>query len=107
MDRAIITIVNTWTIILAIFVVVTHVAAIFWPRKPLTVPLDPNGLPILWRNETEQKKDVACVWWGEEVQTPAPGNTAASQPAAPALPSFSKAVQPLSDETVTERRSVA
>jgi len=107
---AIIFIVNTWTIALAIFVVVTHCAVIFWPRKPLTVPLDENGQPLLWRNETEQKKDVACVWWGEAEQAN-PASSKKTTPATPPAPlpvtSFSETVRPLAAEPAQSQRSVA
>ncbi|HSH96312.1 MAG TPA: hypothetical protein VK968_19350 [Roseimicrobium sp.] len=93
---------------MAIFVVVTHCVVIFWPRKPLNVPLDDNGQPMLWRNETEQKKDVACVWW-DEADGAATSNAKAIPPSAP-LPvtSFSETVRPLSEEAATQsRRSAA
>jgi hypothetical protein len=50
------------TVILAVFSVIGHCLAIFWPRKPLKTPVDENGFPILWCNHTEQKKDITCVW---------------------------------------------
>jgi hypothetical protein len=108
MIGAIIAIVNTWTIALAILVVVTHGIVLFWPRKPLNVPLDDNGQPVLWKNETEQKKDVACVWWDEPEQAP----TSSAKPTAPSAPlpvtSFSETVRPLSAEApAAKRRSVA
>lgn len=119
---AIISVVNTWTIALAAFVVVTHCVVIFWPRKPLTVPLDENGQPILWRNETEQKKDVTCVWWGEPVQgSTAPASNKANPATAESVPissespqplplpvtSFSDTVRPLASQVEESRRSVA
>ena len=97
---------NLLTIILAIIVVACHCIAIFWPRKPLTVPLDENGLPVLWCNETEQKKDVACVWWeGDEdtVET----NTAHTLPSTLPMSSFSDAVRQMPDQSPVNRRSVA
>ncbi len=89
---------------MALFVVVTHCVVIFWPRKPLKVPLDENGLPVLWCNETENRKDVACVWWGEDQTAVTTGDTA-SQPAP--LTSFSETVRPLSSEAPVSQRSVA
>lgn len=50
------------TIILAILSVIGHCLAIFWPRKPLKEAVDENGFPILWCNNDEKQKDVACVW---------------------------------------------
>jgi hypothetical protein len=50
------------TVILAILSVVSHCAAIFWPRKPLKVPLDENGFPILWCNDREEQPNITCVW---------------------------------------------
>jgi hypothetical protein len=57
---------NQFTIVLAALVIVTHLGVIFWPRKPLTEATDENGFPILWRNQNEQSKDVACIWRAEE-----------------------------------------
>jgi hypothetical protein len=42
--------------------VIGHCLAIFWPRKPLKTPRDENGFPILWCNNSEEQKDIACVW---------------------------------------------
>jgi len=106
MECAIIFIVNAWTIILAIFVLVTHCVALFWPRKPLKVPLDENGLPMLWCNETEQKKDVACVWWGDEADAQSRASTGSKSSPRP-VTSFSDTVRPLSGEVPVSRRSVA
>jgi hypothetical protein len=50
------------TVILAICSVIGHCLAIFWPRKPLKEKLDANGLPILWCNNDEKHKDIACIW---------------------------------------------
>jgi hypothetical protein len=50
------------TIVLAVLSVIGHCLAIFWPRKPLTTPVDENGYPILWCNNDEKQVDVACVW---------------------------------------------
>lgn len=50
------------TIILAAMSVIGHCLAIFWPRKPLQERTDENGFPILWCNNTEEQKNVACVW---------------------------------------------
>jgi hypothetical protein len=50
------------TIILAVLSVIGHGLAIFWPRKPLKERLDANGFPILWCNNDEKQKNVACVW---------------------------------------------
>jgi hypothetical protein len=104
---AIISIVNTWTVSLAVFVVVAHCIVIFWPRKPLNVPLDDNGQPMLWRNETDQKKNVACVWWDDVEET----TTASARQRASAGPlpvsSFSEAVRPLGSEVAQNQRSVA
>jgi hypothetical protein len=59
---AIISIVTTLTVILAVLSVIGHCLAIFWPRKPLTTPVDENGFPILWCNNDEKQENVACVW---------------------------------------------
>ena len=59
------------TIILAIVSVIGHCLAIFWPRKPLTERLDDNGFPILWCNNDETQKDVACVW-NDAIEQPVP-----------------------------------
>jgi hypothetical protein len=91
---------------LAIFVSLTHCVALFWPRKPLKVPLDENGLPILWCNETEQKKDVACVWWGDEAEVQSSVSTASKSSPLP-VTSFSDTVRPLSAEISVSHRSVA
>ena len=103
---AIITIVTHWTIILAIFVLLSHCVALFWPRKPLKVPLDENGLPVLWCNETEQKKDIACVWWDEDTVA-APAANSATQRAPLPVTSFSETVRPLSTELPARKCSVA
>jgi hypothetical protein len=103
MIDAIISIVNTWTIALAIFVILAHCAVIFWPRRPLNVPLDDNGQPVLWRNETEQKKDVACVWWDDVEDTTTAKAPAASLP----VTSFSETVRPLGAQVAESHRSVA
>jgi len=50
------------TVILAVMSVLGHCLAIFWPRKPLQEKTDENGFPILWCNNDEKQKDVACVW---------------------------------------------
>lgn len=108
MAAAIKTIVNNWTIILAIFVLVTHCVALFWPRKPLKVPLDENGLPVLWCNETEETKDVACVWWEEDAETQTSASTSTAGKSEPLLvTSFSETVRPLSAEVPASHRSVA
>lgn len=57
------------TIILAVLSVIGHCVAIFWPRKPLQEQTDENGFPILWCNNTEQQKNVTCVW-DDVVATP-------------------------------------
>jgi hypothetical protein len=105
MAAAIISIVHTWTIILALAIITSHSVALFWPRKPLEVPLDQNGLPLLWRNEADVKKDVACVWWGEseELKT----NAAETLSFVVPQPPFNGSVSPLSTEASRERRSVA
>ncbi|HEY3899030.1 MAG TPA: hypothetical protein VGM54_10480 [Chthoniobacter sp.] len=58
------------TVIIAILSVVGHCLAIFWPRKPLTTPVDENGFPILWCNNDEKQENVACVW-GKIAEQPA------------------------------------
>jgi hypothetical protein len=50
------------TIILAALSVIAHCLVIFWPRKPLKMPVDANGYPILWCNNDEKHEDIACVW---------------------------------------------
>jgi len=50
------------TVILAFLSVLGHALAIFWPRKPLKERLDENGFPILWCNNDEKQKNIACVW---------------------------------------------
>jgi len=50
------------TVILAVFSVLGHCVAIFWPRKPLTTSVDKNGFPILWCNNNERQEDITCVW---------------------------------------------
>jgi hypothetical protein len=92
---------------LAIVVVVTHCVAIFWPRKPLKVPTDENGLPVLWRNESEQSKDVACVWWDDAEDATASQASAETAPASLPMTSFSKTVNPLGVAATEGRRSVA
>jgi hypothetical protein len=59
------------TIILAIVSVIGHCLAIFWPRKPLQERTDENGFPILWCNNDEKQKDVACVW-DDVIEPPTP-----------------------------------
>jgi hypothetical protein len=59
------------TVILAIVSIIGHCAVIFWPRKPLEERTDENGFPILWVNNDEKQKDVACVW-DDVVEQPAP-----------------------------------
>jgi hypothetical protein len=103
---AIISRVNTWTIVLASLVILAHCVLLFWPRKPLKVPLDENGLPVLWCNENDQKKDVTCVWWDGD-EAPVATNSSATQPTALPVTSFSETVRPLSAETAQGRRSVA
>lgn len=102
---AIIIVVNELTQILAVVVVVTHCVAIFWPRKPLKVPTDENGLPVLWRNETEEKKDVVCVWWDDADDLVTAGVPQKSEQIPPT--SFSNAVKPLQTQSPASRRSVA
>jgi hypothetical protein len=75
---------------------------IFWPRKPFQVPLDENGMPMLWRNESKENKDVACVWWDEPVKTEQTAEAKASP-----MASFSNAMRPLKEEGSEGRRSVA
>lgn len=53
---------NEATPFLAAFVVLAHVAVIFWPRKPLQEATDENGLPLLWHNQDESRQNVTCVW---------------------------------------------
>lgn len=50
------------TVILAILSVVGHCLALFWPRKPLKTPVDENGFPILWCNNSAQQENITCVW---------------------------------------------
>jgi hypothetical protein len=68
---AIILTVNQMTVTLALLSVAAHLAFIFWPRKPLGVPTDEEGRPILWRNDEEQKENVACVWNESPAERPA------------------------------------
>lgn len=58
------------TVILAFLSVGAHLAFIFWPRKPLGVPTDEEGRPILWCNNEEQKENVACVWNETPAESP-------------------------------------
>ena len=81
-----------------------HCVAIFWPRKPFEVATDENGLPILWRNESEQSKNVACVWWGDPADAAASGTSAI---AARSMASFSKTMSPLEINGTEDRRFVA
>jgi len=97
---------NQWTILLAVTVVVAHSIAIFWPRKPLKESTDENGLPILWRNESDQSKDVACVWWGETEDAP-PSKPTAQQESTLRVTAFSKAIDTVGTEAQASRRSVA
>lgn len=69
------------------------------------MPLDDNGQPILWRNETEQKKDVACVWWDDVEGTASVKQKASADPLP--MTSFSEAVRPLGTEVPASQRSVA
>jgi hypothetical protein len=96
---------NEWTVILASAVVIAHCVAIFWPRKPLNVPTDENGLPVLWRNESAQSKDVACVWWDEENSAPTSA-TAKVQTSRP-LSFFGESIQTFATEDAEHRRHVA
>lgn len=101
---AILSIVTQWTLILATFVIVTHCLAIFWPRKPLKVPTDEEGRPVLWRNETEEAKDVACIWWGDSDEASA--EAAAPERSQP-ITAFRNAAGPLHELSREHRRSVA
>jgi hypothetical protein len=86
---------------------VTHCAVIFWPRKPLKIPTDENGLPILWCNENEQKENVACVWWEDSDDVVLAEKPKAALPSP--VTSFSNTVSPLQtgSEAPASRRSVA
>lgn len=63
--------------VIALLVVVIHLGVIFWPRKPLCDPVDENGLPLLWRNQGEDRRDVSCVW--SETQSMAPALAVAAR----------------------------
>jgi hypothetical protein len=99
MAGAIIARVNQLTLIVAALVAGTHLAVIFWPRKPLSVPTDKDGRPILWHNEDEQSEDVTCVWPG----TPEPATVPQLAPVA----SFSQAITDRDAQASDRRRSVA
>lgn len=103
---AIISIVHTLTIGLAVFVILSHGIAIFWPRKAIDVPVDEEGRPILWHNETSSTKDVVCVWWEDSEEDQA-ATAAADAASTHPLPSFSHVVRPLSGHTGEGHRSVA
>jgi hypothetical protein len=64
---------NAFTPFFAALIVIAHLAVIFWPRKPLQEVTDENGLPLLWHNQDDERKDVTCVW-REAAEQPALGN---------------------------------
>lgn len=103
MATAIISRVNELTQILAVIVVVAHCAVIFWPRKPINVPTDDNGMPILWHNEDGSRQDIACVWQDSSPK----GTTTASLVGAEPMASFSETVRPLGAKAAEAARSVA
>lgn len=95
------------TQILAILVALAHVAVIFWPRKPINEPTDENGMPIVWHNQDDTRRDIACVW--NEPTTgkrPAPAATAKVKTAT-ATSSFSHSMQPLGQAVPEPKRSAA
>lgn len=104
MAIAIITRVNELTQILAILVALVHVAVIFWPRKPINEPTDENGMPIVWHNQDDTRRDIACVW-----NEPSGGKKplTASTAKVNAVPSFSNSVQPLGQTIPEPKRSAA
>ncbi len=102
---------NEFALLLALLVVLAHVVTIFWPRKPLQVAIDKNGLPILWRNDGEQSKDIACVWGADQhppgaASAPAPASISAAPEPTP-VASFSKAVTALETAAGASRQSAA
>ena len=103
MAIAIISRVNELTLILAVIVAVAHFAVIFWPRKPIAGPKHEDGMPIVWHNQDDARKDIACVWQESSPQASA----VVSEVAATPIASFSENVNPLGNEATGGNRSVA
>lgn len=103
MAIAIISRVNELTLILAVIVAVAHFAVIFWPRKPINGPTHDDGMPIVWHNQDDSRKDIACVWQ----ESSAKATTVTFEVQAASIASFSENVKPLGAEATEGERSVA
>ena len=84
-------------------VAVTHVAVIFWPRKPISGPTHEDGMPIVWHNQDDFRQNITCIWH----ETPSEGPTTTLAAKATSMTSFSASVRPLGVEAADGERSAA